>query len=111
MPAPDQNPDKFFMENTNILTKSNHWAYEKELRMSASPDAANDHKPGPDGHELYLFRFPPESVREVILGYRMSTEAREAIVEIVSDTYSKAKLYEAALSESQYDLDILPYAR
>jgi hypothetical protein len=103
------NWDEFFRAKTNILTKSNRWAYEKELRMFASPDAADVRNPGLDGHELYLFSFPAESVREVILGYGMPRKAREALVEIVRDRYGNAKLYQAALSESGYGLDIAPY--
>lgn len=110
LPAPDDpRLDEFERESVNILTKSEHWKYEKELRMCASPIAADDTQPGADGQPLYRFRFPAESVVELILGCRMSEKYREAIVEIVRDRYRNARLYKTALSESEYDLDVVPY--
>jgi hypothetical protein len=85
LPTLDQDPEKFFRENTNILTKSHHWAYEEELRMSASPMAADEVKSGPNGHQLYLFKFPPESVREVILGHRILAKVEEEIVKVARE--------------------------
>ena len=36
--------------------------YEEELRMCASPAAANSVQLGPYGHQIYLFAFPKESL-------------------------------------------------
>jgi hypothetical protein len=108
LPAPDRDVDAFFRANTNILTKSHHWAYEEELRMCASPAAADETKTGLNEEPIYLFRFPPPSLREIVLGYRMLKEHRDAILQIVPPTYHNAKLYETALNESKYDLDVLP---
>lgn len=110
VPAPDGDPDAFFRANTNILTKSHHWAYEEELRMCVSPTAADETKSGVNGESIYLFRFPPDALREVILGHRMVREDREAILQIIRDTYHNAKVYETALNESQYDLDVTTIA-
>jgi hypothetical protein len=108
VPAPDQNPEQFFKENTSLLTKSHHWKYEEELRMCASPKAANRVQPGPNGHPIYLFTFPKESVAEVILGYRMATDIRKTITAVVREKYQRAVLYQTALNEAEYDLDVNP---
>jgi Protein of unknown function (DUF2971) len=108
MPAPDGDIDAFFRANTNILTKSHHWAYEEELRMCASPAAADETKAGLNEEPIYLFRFPSEALREVLLGYRMLKEHREAILQIVADRYPNAKIFQTALNESEYDLDVVP---
>lgn len=110
MPAPDADPEAFFRANTNILTKSQHWAYEEELRMCASPTAADETKLGLNGEPIYLFRFPVEALREVILGFRMLNEHKDAILQILRDEYRNAKVYETALNESDYDLDVRPIA-
>lgn len=110
MPAPDGDLEAFFRANINILTKSHHWAYEEELRMCASPAAAAETKLVPNGEPIYLFRFPPDAVREVIFGHRMSKENRTAILDIIGQTYHQAKVYEAGLNESQYDLDVTSIA-
>jgi len=110
MPAPDQDPETFLRKNTNVLTKSHHWKYEEELRMCANPRSANDVQPGPGGQPIYLFTFPQESLAEVILGYRMPSEARKTIASVVREKYQNAKLYQTALNESEYDLDLNPYS-
>ena len=110
MPAPDGDIEAFFRANTNILTKSPHWAYEEELRMCASPAAANETKAALNEEPIYLFRFPSEALREVILGYKMLKEHREAILRIVPEKYPNAKLYQTVLNESEYDLDVVPIA-
>jgi len=77
--------------------------------LCASPIAADDTQAGADGQPLYRFRFPVESVVELILGCRMSEKYREAVVEIVRDRYRNARLYKTALSESEYDMDFAHY--
>jgi hypothetical protein len=109
VPAPDREPERFFKENTNILTKSHHWKYEKELRMCASPKAAHSVQPGPNGHPIHLFTFPKEAVAQAILGYRMPSDTRNTIINLVREKYPKAELYQTALNESEYDLDVNPY--
>ncbi len=60
--------------------------------------------------QIYLFNFPADSVREVILGLRILSETQKDILEIVRTTYPKAKLFKAEPNESKFDLDILPYS-
>jgi hypothetical protein len=101
---------KFLQTNTTVLTKSIDWKYEEELRMFAKPTAADVTEPGCDGHPIYLFKFPADSVREVILGLRTAIESQKEILEIVRNTYPKANLFKADLNQSRFDLDILPFS-
>jgi hypothetical protein len=110
MPATDNCSVEFFRTKDNILTKSIDWKYEEELRMFAKPTEADATKPGCDGHPIYLFNFPADSVSEVILGLRTPVETQKEILEIVRNTYPKAKLFKADLNQSKFDLDILPYS-
>jgi len=108
IPAPDGDAESFFQANTNILTKSHHWAYERELRLCASTAAADETKTGINSEPIYLFRFPVEALQEVILGHRMSNESKEEIIQVVGRSYPDAKIYATALSELEYDLEINP---
>jgi hypothetical protein len=49
-----------------------------------------------------------ESVAEVILGYRMASDIRKTITTVVREKYQKAVLYQTALNEVEYDLDVNP---
>jgi hypothetical protein len=60
-------------------------------------------------YDLCLYNFPPESVKEVILGYRMPPDKRKEIVDLVKRKYPHTALFQAMLSETKFDLDIVPY--
>ena len=53
--------------------------------------------------------FPPECVREVILGYRMEKATREKIVEVMKRKYPHAEIFKAALSETEFAVEIVPF--
>jgi Protein of unknown function (DUF2971) len=56
--------DEITPENTHelvFLTKSEHWAYEEELRMFAQPRAANAIEKDNRDFDLYLFDLPGRS--------------------------------------------------
>ncbi len=91
-----------------FYTKSDHWNYEEEMRMIANPKAADKVIEVKGGHNIYLFRFPPECLREVILGYQMEPVVRERIAAIIMSRYPHATLFRAALSETEFDLNIKP---
>ena len=92
-----------------FLTKSGHWTYEEELRMFAQPKVADVVLKGNDGLNIYLYRFPPECVREIIFGCLMEQPIKERISNLVKERYPNAKLFQAALNETDFDLDITPY--
>jgi hypothetical protein len=99
----DEELEKYF------FTKSCDWEYEEELRICAFTQFA-DVKDNFRGEDLYLFSFPTECVEEIILGFRMSEENKKKTVEIANRIYPTAKLFQAILSETDFDLDILPYS-
>jgi hypothetical protein len=76
--------------------------------MCASPAAADETKTGINSEPIYLFRFPIEALKEVILGHRMWNESKEAIIKIVRRSYPNARTYVTALNELEYDLTINP---
>lgn len=74
--------------------------------MIASPSAAEVVKQATDGHEIYLFKFPQTSVKELILGHRISKKDQAERVGIARSKYTDSKVFKAALSERRYDLNI-----
>ena len=89
-----------------FYTKSSDWAYEEEMRMIANPEIADRLGAGADGENIYLYRFPPECVREVILGIRVDRAERDQIVSVVREKYDQAKLFQAKLNPERFNLDI-----
>ena len=108
-PFAEQLPED--MHETVFLTKSEDWAYEEELRMFAQPRAANAVEKDSRGFDMYLFNLPPEVFVEIIFGLLMSPNVKNEIATIVEGRYPHIELYEAKLSETDFDLEIVPYRR
>lgn len=81
-----------------LFTKATDWEYEKEWRII-------DHNKGPGDK-----KFPQEMLLEVILGARMDTKDKRAIVKWVEDRDTPIKLSQASLADRSFSLVIEPYA-
>jgi len=92
-----------------FFTKSDSWSYEEEVRILAMPQKASRTIKVAGDCDICLFEFPPECVKEVILGYQMPADKKQAIVDLVQRKYPHAALFQAMLNEDSYDLDIVPY--
>lgn len=92
-----------------FLTKSKYWSYEQELRMFAQPKYANVVLKGDDGLDIYLFKFPQESLKEIIFGHQVQADLKRRISEIVKRQYSQVELFETRLNETDFDLDVIRY--
>ena len=92
-----------------FYTKSSDWAYEHELRIIANPEVADHHDRTSDGNHLYLYRFPPACLKEVIFGIRMPRDQREKITKLVKERYEGIKLFQAKLGAERFDLDIVQF--
>lgn len=88
-----------------LLTKSNEWAYEDEWRMILpveKADVVREHK----DKQVYLFRFPPAAVAEIILGVRIPDETGKLITEFIRHnlTYKHLVVHQAKLDRQEYKL-------
>lgn len=88
-----------------LLTKSRQWESEKEwriLRPLLEADKVIEASPYP----IHLFSFPPEIIRAIILGCRISAELKTKIIQIVSEQkkYSNVDGFQAALDDQEYKL-------
>ncbi len=93
--------------NILLFSKSPHWAYEREMRMLHNVEHADKKITPDDGSpNIYLFEFPAETVMEVILGCQMPKLKQEEITALVKEKYPSAKLYQAEMSKTDFDLVI-----
>lgn len=115
----EQRPNLPMIELTGediLLTKSSLWSYENEWRiLRALQEADKVIEASP--HPIHLFSFPPEIVRTIILGNRISAGLKDKIIQIVSDKekYSSIEVLQATQDEQEYKLNFktvyLPVAR
>ena len=92
-----------------MLTKSEHWSYEREWRMMVDvSDASTVLTVG--GKNFHLFAFPPSSIKSVILGSRMPQARRERFVSMISGNPMLAHVtcYQATTDDTLFKLNIDP---
>ena len=77
--------------------------------MIANPQVADRHDRTPQGEDVFLYQFPVECLSQVIFGIRKPRDQRLQIRKLVSNRYEGVQLFEAALSEEKFDLDIVPF--
>lgn len=93
-----------FSEIDLLYTKSAHWDYEREWRI-IRPLVSCDANPEPNVH---LFNFPPESVKSLVLGARISRSTEESLVELINmdERYRHVKLKRAVPDRAHFLLNI-----
>lgn len=84
------------MMKMGLLTKANHWRYEKEWRLIRYKE----------GHGLAAFR--PENITGIILGARISKSTTNRVMEMLARRPMNIKVYQAKISRTSFTLDILP---
>lgn len=91
-----------------LQSKSKEWQYEQEWRMLQPLEDADKVEPKESGN-IYLFSMPPSCVKGVILGYKMSEENKNRILDLrISDKrYSHLKVSRPILNERKYALDLI----
>jgi hypothetical protein len=80
-----------------VLTKSFHWAYEVEYRLTtfAIPNTA--------------IEIPKECITEIIFGSRISEASREDMCKVLKENLPHVKCYTATPKKSEFSLEILPH--
>lgn len=62
-----------------FFTKARSWEYEKEWRIIKYLPQASEVVDGPEGKKIHLFEVPPEAVKEVIFGSKISADVQEQV--------------------------------
>ncbi|HVT19185.1 MAG TPA: DUF2971 domain-containing protein [Thermoanaerobaculia bacterium] len=89
-------------------TKSCDWAYEDEWRVTRWISRAVKNVKSATGDMIPLFEFPPEAVREVILGQRADESFEFMIFDIVTRSpYENVTVFRAELDSRKFRLNIV----
>ncbi|WP_150624702.1 DUF2971 domain-containing protein [Pandoraea captiosa] len=72
-------PGKIGFSKELFFTKAECWSYENEWRVIKYLLQAHEVLAGPNGIPIHLFKVPPDAIKEVIFGFRMSPVARAAV--------------------------------
>jgi hypothetical protein len=94
-----------------LYVKGRQWKYEREIRVFADAARADhvitaDTNGIPLEHDIFLFDFPPESVKEVILGWRMPYDAMQILKVILLAKYPSAELFTVRINERSFGLKL-----
>lgn len=81
-----------------LLTKASGWSYEREWRMVAQDIRTR------------LRSFPPQTLREVILGARINSFDRTTILEAIQKSPSKPEIFQAKASTTEFKMLLEPYS-
>ena len=92
--------------NSVFFTKSCDWAYEEELRLVRNPRDADCVPDKLNGWDICLFRFPSETVREVIVGARVTEDNHARIVKLCDSKYRDAQVLRASLDPEQFAMEV-----
>ncbi len=88
-----------------FYSKSPEWGYEQEWRILDGVVHADEVR-GAD-KSVYLFRFDPQAVREVILGARMQEESVRLVTDALKhQDYKHVRLQRAEMHPEQYRVTI-----
>jgi hypothetical protein len=79
-PVADVEPGKIDYPKELFFTKAECWGYENEWRVIKYLPHAQEVKEVSNGIPIHLFEVPPDAIKEVVFGFKMSPAAR-AVVE------------------------------
>lgn len=94
------------VENIDVLlTKSDDWEYEQEWRMILPLEECDKRIPQ-NPYEICLFLFPPDVVKSVIMGCRISPESKDEMRTLLEERseYAHVRLMQAQLEKDIYGL-------
>ena len=77
-----------------LNSKSPHWTYENEYRLTKS-ESANK-----------AFQLPVEAITEIVLGCKMNTDDRKEIIKIADANLPNARIFEANTSLESFNLHL-----
>ena len=89
----------------NLLMKSIEWAYEREYRMMID-DKHSEVENDKAGNRIHFWRFKPEYLRLVDLGFGIGKEEEKQILELVSSNYPQVKVRRIQMCSQGYSFGL-----
>lgn len=86
---------------TFLFTKSNHWKYEKEVRLMVNAET-------PDGKALSrIIKYPSHSLTGIIFGCQTSDPDKQRIIDALCKNGTNVPTYQCEKSRSSYSVKIV----
>lgn len=79
-----------------LLTKSVEWSYEAEWRVLVRYELLDDN---------HLVQFPPQSLKEIVLGCRHSPDTHEQVIRIATNDMPHLRVYIADIDSHTFSLN------
>lgn len=79
-----------------VMTKSTHWEYEDEYRITKTFAARK------------AYKLNDSAIKEIVFGCRISKESRQEIISIAKSKKSDIKLYDSVVDDKEFKLSIVP---
>ncbi|MES2557205.1 MAG: DUF2971 domain-containing protein [Bacteroidota bacterium] len=79
-----------------LTTKSTHWEYEEEYRLTKAYSAKTSHI------------LPNEAFKEIILGVNISEQFADEIIQLVKTKFPNMKIYQSQMNLEEFKLDLIP---
>ena len=97
-------------EIDNIFTKSLYWKNEKEYRIIKMLSLADSVIPIREGYPVCLFKFPPEAVKEVVLGEKIDAVTIKNLKKALqNECWENIKILKAESDEKRFKLNFKKY--
>jgi hypothetical protein len=93
-----------------LYTKTAEWEFEKEWRIIRNFNDAAE-KVGQDlyGKDILLFDIPPNALRSVVLGYRVTAQCEENVLETICKNATLSHvIVHRAIREANGHIEIKP---
>jgi hypothetical protein len=91
----------------NFLTKSIEWAYEREYRMMVD-DKHSEIENDNDANVIRYWRFKPEYLRTVDLGFGIDKKEEKDVLNVVSERYPHVRVRRLEMSQQDYSFRLNP---
>jgi hypothetical protein len=83
----------------------------EEMRILASPLAADHKISAKDDWDICLYSFDPQAVKEIIVGSRASIQTRKTLTRIWLTKYNEAEMFNSTISPTDFSVEIKPIDR
>jgi hypothetical protein len=91
------------------LVKSQQWSHEKEWRMAQPLGAATVVERTSQDVPIYLFDYPPECLKSLLLGSRVAPNTRARVQELLQDSrYAHVELVGVRPCHADFGLELRP---
>lgn len=102
--------DDYLEEIMNLffLTKSDAWAYEKEMRIVLPLESANETFEMANGERVYLINIPASIIKSVVYGSQINEKTQNRISEILNrDEFGHVNILRSELDMNNFKVNLI----